>query len=317
MSLSEISNKMVQASPVFIVGERRSGSSILYRTLLKHSAFRPKTMTLEETFIFLFANRSFRFRKDHMRCSQLLRYMLDDQVRYEQFLTSIQSIQLLHRLLIGPISGRLADRLLPLWFVGLNHLVVRSFFYYAWEARKCRRIIEKTPLNLPHIPKIFIAFPKSKILYIYRHPVDVFSSYRKRLQIGLNSGEEINRDHWLRRAPKCFCKTYRIAIDIALNEVSNRSRSVFLVKYEAFVKQPKEEFSKICEFLGETFEKEAMEEQNPDLSRWKADPHLFGSIVSKTKNWQDFVALGDAKYIEHELESTMRTLGYQSYTNYW
>ncbi len=62
-------------------------------------------------------------------------------------------------------------------------------------------------------------------------------------------------------------------------------------------------------------EKEAIYEKNPDLSRWKPDPHLFGQIISKTKDWTDYVTLDEARYIEEELQSTMQRLDYCSYSN--
>ena len=69
-----ISKEMALCSPVFIIGEARSGTSILYRTLQKHSAFRPREIDLTETHIFDLIKRTFMFRRDYPET--LRRYML-------------------------------------------------------------------------------------------------------------------------------------------------------------------------------------------------------------------------------------------------
>jgi sulfotransferase family protein len=49
MGLLQISREANRTSPVFIIGEARSGSSMLYRTLLHHPSFAPRQETLQET----------------------------------------------------------------------------------------------------------------------------------------------------------------------------------------------------------------------------------------------------------------------------
>jgi ABC-type polar amino acid transport system ATPase subunit len=56
MKLKKISDEMKNDHPVFIVGEARSGTSVLYRTLQKHSSFRPKEINLVESKILSYAN---------------------------------------------------------------------------------------------------------------------------------------------------------------------------------------------------------------------------------------------------------------------
>jgi Sulfotransferase family len=49
MGLLEISRAAKRSSPVFIIGEARSGSSMLYRILLQHPTFAPRAETLQES----------------------------------------------------------------------------------------------------------------------------------------------------------------------------------------------------------------------------------------------------------------------------
>jgi hypothetical protein len=79
---------MRAASPVFVVGEARSGSSPLYRTLQKHPSFRPKApQKLVETRAFDHLRRAFLFTPE---CPVTLRRcMLDGPCAYAVFLRSI------------------------------------------------------------------------------------------------------------------------------------------------------------------------------------------------------------------------------------
>lgn len=180
--------------------------------------------------------------------------------------------------------------------------------YHAQKARACKRIVEKSPHHYRYISNILSTFPKAKIIYIYRHPMGVFSSYKRREKC---DSEFAGITH------QRFCIRYRKSVNIVLESANRKKESIYLVRYEAFTQTPESEFHKICEFLGEPFEKEAVKEKNPDLSKWKPDPYLFGPITLKTKDWRDYCALDEARYIENGLKLTMQKLNYISYLNCW
>ena len=192
--------------------------------------------------------------------------------------------------------------------MNLNHILLRSFFYFAKKARECNRILEKSPKTQKHSPKLLLAFPKCKILYIYRHPIDVYTSYVRRSQIEAGKA-------WLEKSPNNFCRMYMNDIKLALKYHSRMEHFSLLIKYEDFTQNTQAEFGKICRFLEEPYEKDAIVERNPDLTKWKPDPHLFGKIIPRTKNWEDYISLDDARYIEFELSATMKILKYRKYTN--
>jgi hypothetical protein len=304
MQLIEISNEMKKTSPVFIVGEARSGTSILYRTLQKHSSFKPREINLEEANILLFSNRSYLFKHDFPK--KMIHYMLNDQAEYELFIKSIRNIQLIHR--ITSYAARLTDRLSWLWFINLNFIMLRAFFYYSQRARGCRRLVSK-PNSIKYVRKLLLAFPKCKMLYIYRHPIDVYTSYVRRHQIDSNT-----RD-WTNKSPIEFCRSYNKSIDLAFNYEKKLKGVLLLIRYEDFTTECEKQFERVCNFLDEPFEKEAVIERTPDPTKWEIDPHLFGKIIPKTKNWEEFISIDDAKCIEASLESTMKGLGYNSYTS--
>jgi hypothetical protein len=233
--------------------------------------------------------------------------MLNDHDQYEKFLKTIKEIQIIHRLSYFATRIKWVAAMPLYWRLNRNHLVLRTYFYFARKARGNARLLEKTPKNLKHVPKLLLAFPKCKLIYIFRHPIDVYSSYVKRSQI-----EKGKR--WLKLSPQDFSTMYSNNTGLALKYQSALEDSLLLIKYEDFTRQCEAEFRKICKFLDEPFEKEAIIEQNPDLTKWKPDPYLFGEITQKTKNWKDFISLKDASHIEHELSEIMKILNYQKYT---
>jgi hypothetical protein len=176
-------------------------------------------------------------------------------------------------------------------------------------------VVEKTPLGYRNIAEIKWTFPESKLVYIYRHPVDVFSSYRKRMQFEIEKGKEA--PNWLDISPTLFCTRYRTSIKLTQRENNRRRHPMLLVKYESFTKEPTKESKRIFTFLEEPLEGEKIIEDKQHSSGWAPDPLLFGPIVSQTKDWNDYMTLAEARYIETELKKTMQDLGYTSFTNCW
>jgi len=212
--LLAISATMKGSSPVFIVGEARSGTSILYRTLQRHSSFRPLRTNLVETEIFSHLRRTFLFGTTYPE--SLIRFMLDDEVVYRDFLGSIRVIRVVNALAVG-LNLMFRDRSDVVWYANLNHLLLRSYFFHAARARGCRRLVEKTPTNTIHLHRLWRTFPRAQFLYVYRHPVDVFSSYRRRAADDPAAG-------WAARlTPEDFCKAYR-SLDRAGDQLDARPR---------------------------------------------------------------------------------------------
>lgn len=318
MNLLEISNTMVNASPVFIIGGARSGSSILYKTMQKHSAFKPKKIDLTETRIFTLSNQAY-FLEHHAARGNIFRYMMENQDAIEQFLRSTILIRRWQRITHFNQSVDRMIRRYPAfnqywWRINLNHYFFRSFFFFAKEARGCRRIVEKTPSHVNHYREILDAFPNARLLYIYRHPVDIYSSYRRRLKVEVELGKDPKDLGWLTMSVDDFCNRYKGEIDIVLKLANDDGNKMFLVQYEKFTQDPRGEFRQICDFLGEDFESAALVEEAPDLTKWAPDPNLFGQIVASTKSWEEYLDQDEAQQIEENLEGTIQALGYERYT---
>jgi hypothetical protein len=200
----------------------------------------------------------------------------------------------------------LRDRAAWLWYANLNHLVLRSYFFHAAAARGCRRLVEKTPTNTSHLAKLTKTFPRARLLYVHRHPVDVFGSYRRRAEADPNAT-------WANLAPAEFCETWQASTERVLAWLARGNDNLRLVRYDSFTENPAAEFQGICAFLGEPFEPEAVEERHPDLTRWRGDPLLWGPVVHRAKAWTRYVMAAEAGYLQRRLGSVMEALGYEPY----
>lgn len=140
--------------------------------------------------------------------------MLHDVGCYRQFQESTMWIQRYQRLLfLKSLFRRVANKMLSvitininlpkklLWRIALNDILIRMFFYYASQARGMKRTLEKAPANIYYLPEIKATFPRAKLLFIYRHPVDVFSSYKRRLKVSNEIGIDQSQLVWLKISP--------------------------------------------------------------------------------------------------------------------
>jgi hypothetical protein len=301
--LLRISAEMKRSRPVFIVGEARSGTSILYRTLQKHSSFRPAAPNLVETEIFADLRRTFMFRPGYPE--PLVRFMLDDAGEYARFLATIRIPRAVSALLI-PLNLLVKDRSDVLWLANLSPLVVRSFFFHATRARRCRRLVEKTPTNTANLARLAACFPLARFLYIHRHPIDVFGSYRRR------AADDPDARWAAALGIEDFCRSYGASTERALRW-RERNGNLLMIAYEAFTSSPESEFDAVCAFLDEPVEAEALRDEHPDPGRWRGDPYLWDRIVPVTKDWRDFVSPGEVRAIQDRLGAMMSMLGYDRY----
>lgn len=323
--LPEISDLMKQESPVFIVGAPRSGTSLLYLTLQRHSKFRPwncnNDSKAELTESNIFRSPYDTYLAPH---SPAFTYMLHNLDCYQQFLETIQPICTHQQFFLGKKHLYKLIPKLPfmqkttrasLWNALGNDLLIRSFFYHAKYARGMHRIVEKTPQHIFLLPEIKETFPQCKLMFIARHPVDVFSSYRRRLEDSLKHRNSRKGLNWLNVSPRSFCKKYMNSINIALQENTSNSQGFLLLRYEDFVKDAYYALEQILNFLEEPYESGCILEKTTRKPNWQDDPNLFSGIKQRTKEWKNYVDYTTAVLIEDQLTDSMNQLNYSRYTS--
>ena len=297
-SLRQISAQMRAESPVFIVGCPRSGSTLLYRILQRHSDFKPREENLSEAEVFHFANSSHLFSGSFPKPAHA--YMGNDDL-WQQFMRTTAPIRTLHRVSRLPALIRLAERSPSVWRLYGNPAFVRCYFYFARKARGGKRILEKTNYYIRSLPRLKATFPNGHFLLIHRHPVDTYTSYLRR-------GRVEDRP-WLRKSPSDFCRLWRENLRAAADQADE----IKAIAYHELTSEPEHVFRDVCAHIASPFEAESLREPNPDMNRLPVDPHLYAPITAKTKNWRDFMSEADAMTIEAELRDVMTHWGYKPY----
>lgn len=302
--------------PVFIVGAPRSGTSLLYRILQGHTQFKPYNskedveVELTETRIFSDLSR--------IKTEVALDYMLGNEQLCREFFQRAPKMQSVWKLFLGRKKVERAfshsETLRQIaWRLQRNHVLVQMFFELAKNARGVERILEKTPSEIFLLPEVKATYKNAKLLYVCRHPVDVYSSYRRRkaATIELDASRESD---WLEVPLQSFCDMYAKSVKLAMREQKRNPERFMILKYEDLVGNPESSMLEICEFLNETFEPGLIPEDKSAISEWKVDPHLFGAVQKETKKWEEYVALSEVKDIESTLALSMRELEYPRYS---
>lgn len=303
-------------SPLFITGIPRSGTTLLYRSLLNHSSFRPTANNNKKISLYI-ESTAFIKTDQIFHSTNSRKFLLMDEKIEKDFLGSVKWIRAYQKLGNIPylfFLHRINFRGLRefTYALGLNQIVMRKYFEYSKVARGMKRIIEKTPDHITKVPEIRLSFPNAKFLFIYRHPVDVFSSYKKRLDSIQKQNLKNQNTSWLEVSPQEFCKLYRRYIKLALEAKKEDPENFMLLKYEDVVASPYDFFLTICDFIGEDFEEEILPQGSPKREA-PFSSFVGGRIVRQTKDWENFIDREDAMAIEKNLSELLEKLSYKNY----
>lgn len=309
-------------NPVFIVGLPRTGTSLMYRTVQKSPDFRIKKLNLSETRIF---RPKTSFITPDFHYPGLLNYIFNDKEIYSSFLQSIKKYtnKLQRRNKTDDYNIIIkreehtkekwkilaANKLTELkWKRSLKKKIIKEYFKFAQKCRQSKRIVEKTPHHYLNVHQIVWTFPDSRIIWMIRHPIDIITSSIKRSAIDKNYANYWNVDDFIKEFRGSFHR-YNFYKQLFKD-------NLLLIKYEDFVNNPAGEFKKICDFIDETFTRDALIVKEQEVLPWKSpDLHIFSDIVKKTgKNWKDHLSLEDAGKIETALQDLMKKYNFNFYS---
>ncbi len=310
---------MANASPVFIVGTPRGGTTLLSATLMRHSSFRIRDpdspYALVESHVF---RRPWELGQIQTACDhQTARFMFDNPQLVEQLRQRIGPIITRRRHLLGhwdcyqTFVQRLNRARLVGWRMMGYHQLVRLFFYFAQLARGSKRVLEKTPDHAFTLEEIWATFPRAKVVFVYRHPVDVYSSYRKYLLRYLKSlAKPYEWWGWTTVSPIVFARDYERRLIAGIKATKQHTDHLTMVRYEDLVSDPPATLRGLCQAIDEPFE--------PALL--KADGQATNlvarkQIVTQTKSWSDYLREDEARAIENRLTWLMGHLSQKRYTD--
>jgi len=172
---------------------------------------------------------------------------------------------------------------------GLKQRLTSKIWNRNTIAQRKRRWVEKTPVHVRMIDKIFARFPDARVLFVVRDGRDVAVSIRKRLgdfRKGIQRWVNDNRQ--------------------GLNWTDN-SR-VMQIRYEDLVKRYDETMPRICQFVGEAFEETLTDYHEIPAYIFSKDVRNPGSGSGKDhkeyRNWQINQRLfdGSGKWIKEMTE---------------
>lgn len=289
---ARISREAAESQPVFIVGVERSGTTALRNTLERHPTFRPKGAFSNETKLFGHVDRLFEIFDDPSE--RLFKFYQRNRACAEAMLSAARRCR--------DQGGESTD-------------LYRLFFHFAQIARAPKRLLEKTPAHLRYLGEMYAAFPRLRVVVCLRHPVEVLSSYRKRLKRHKEEGEFGSHHNWLTITAQAFGRKFNALFDAMEQFRRHHAEPLLLVQYEELTNHPRTVLKRIFDFLEEPFDPSSMFEA-VDLRR---DPHGSpceqAQLVPNHKDWRECLDEKEATVVEEIANPTMDLLGYRRYTS--
>lgn len=263
--------KKNRENPVFIIGVPRSGTTMLWDIMIKLDEFKGSKILSwnTETSIFKKYVKHMNYFFEPNVWPFWNEYFVGDYDYFEKFL--IDSC--------------------------------RSFLINAANAREAKRILEKTPNHIEHLEFIVKVFPKSCFVHIFRHPVDVYASMRKRAII-----TDPTKDPWLRASIQEFAESYNRKIFLAINS----PHKIIHVKYEDLTKNPELVMKKICEFIKTPYSNTCLKGKIP-IKKNQIFPLQSNVPIPNSNNWQKYLKLEEIIELENSCQQSMKVLKYDKY----
>jgi tetratricopeptide (TPR) repeat protein len=226
--------------PIFIVGFPRSGTTLIEQTLTVHKLI-----------------------------------SAGDELPYINDIT-----QIMPRLLASPLNY--PDALAELWMGdqrdGLNEL--RD--YYLNRAAKsgifregAAYFTDKMPLNETHLGLISLLFPKSPIIHVLRHPLDVLLSvYSNHLTHGFFCAAKM----------ESIAQHYTLVADLIAHYRENLTMRYLPVRYEDMVADQETSVRKILDFIGVEFDPRCLSfEKNTRYARTASYAQVTEKLYDRSR----------------------------------
>ena len=258
--------------PIFIVGNSRSGTTMMGRILGSH----PTVFTFDELHFF-----------------EELWTPDDDLTVLSQQETTYLFAQLLNIQRNGYLTkGKTED------FISESSYLVKDlpspsplsvfavFIDYETQRQGKSRPCEQTPQNTLYIDEILQAFPEAKIIHMIRDPRDILLSQKRRWKrpfLANNIPKKEAIRYWLNYHPITISKLWQGNINAA-KQFAKDSR-VKEVRFEDLVDNPQKIVTEICKFLDLSYSEKLLEVPQIGSSSTRDLSEKSGIDRSKAQNW--------------------------------
>lgn len=270
----------VSASPIFVVGSPRSGTSLLRVILNRH----PAISLCDETHFFYYVYTRRRAFGD-----------LSDEDNRRRLIERYLAIHRIQR--IGMDVPALSDELMR---HGTSYATFFSTIlkFYA-VAKGKRRHGEKTPHHALYTQTLCDWYPHCKVIHLIRDPRDVVGS--------------LLRMPWANNSVTANARSWLLYTRSA--EQISQSSNYCLVRYEDLVQNPEVELKRICTFIDEAYHPAMLDSDSNEGKQEVASEWWFQRAKRPVTNdrvgkWREQLTPEQIALIEWIVAPVMRQFGY-------
>ena len=184
---------------------------------------------------------------------------------------------------------------------------------YLKEARKhvdfkqSKIVVDKLPLNLAEVALISKIFPKSKFLFVLRHPLDaVLSCFMQNFKLNEAMSNMLELDD--------IVELYDSVMDIFYLSVERYSLDIHLVKYEELIEDMKKEVCDILKFMDLKWDEQVLHYQKTALNRNEIRTPSYAQVIQplyKTATYRWINYSNELEAHKLILEKWITRFGYQ------
>jgi omega-hydroxy-beta-dihydromenaquinone-9 sulfotransferase len=260
--------------PIFVVGNSRSGTTLMARILGRH----PAVFTLEELHFFEelwspnYDYTNFN-RKDALQlASRLL------NIQRNGYLTQKNPPEFLQE--AEKIIGNLPEELSP-------PLIFSDVLNYETHLHHKTIPCEHTPRNVLYIGEILNFYPQARIIKIIRDPRDVLLSQKRRWKRPFLSQKIPKKQgirYWVNYHAITISKLWNANVRTA--DRFEGDPRVYSLRFEDLIREPESTVEKICSFLGISYDDQMLEVPRIGSSSERDQPEQTGISQDRVERWR-------------------------------
>lgn len=259
--------------PIFIVGNSRSGTTLMSRILGNH----PLVFTFNELHFFeeLWDPESASVFSPS-QALKLATQLLD--IQRHGYLNQTKSLEFLKEAekIVEIISGQISP---PFVFS----------VFLTYESHLKNKVIpcEQTPRNVLYLREILDLYPKARIINMIRDPRDILLSQKRRWKrpfLSKTIPKKAAFRYWMNYHPVTISKLWNTNIRAA-KKFENDDR-LFNIRFEDLLNDPQKKIKEVCDFIDIPFNDSLLEVPQIGSSSQTDNPDKLGINKDRQQSWR-------------------------------